>query len=65
MVDVPPPEPTVEERVLALEVAAPSLEDRLAALEERLAGLEAIAGDRSDTVAKLAWAMKHGRQRPW
>jgi hypothetical protein len=57
----------------------PDVADRLARLEERVTSLEAAAGReaarvaelaenevvRSDELAKVAWAVAHGRKRPW
>jgi hypothetical protein len=46
----------------------PDLVERLARLEERVAALETAAGEegvRSDELAKVAWAVAHGRKRPW
>lgn len=48
------------------------IEDRLAAVEAAV-GVEAVRADelakketaRADELSKLAWAAKHGRQRPW
>lgn len=42
----------------------------LARIDDRLAALEAARGGTDtkpseDDVARLAWAVKHGRQRPW
>lgn len=47
----------------------PDLAERLARLEGRVAALEMIAASREevrdDELAKVAWAVKHGRKRPW
>jgi hypothetical protein len=46
----------------------PELAERLARLEARVTALEEAAGQeavRSDELAKVAWAVAHGRKRPW
>lgn len=54
------------------ETSTPAVLARLARIEERLDALEAALGQvkeeprpSEDEVHRLAWAVKHGRQRPW
>lgn len=56
--------------VPAVPVPTPSeLAEAIVRIEARLDALELAVtqrdAGRSDEVAKLAWAVKHGRQRPW
>lgn len=68
MPDPPPlPDPplTLVERVDALEAYVARNEARISALEATLGETQVVAVEKDDVLAKLAWAVKHGRQRPW
>lgn len=58
----PPDPPKLPLPPLEVAAALQALETRVAALEDALTHRNAQA---QDELARVAWAVKHGRQRPW
>jgi hypothetical protein len=62
----PDPEPGPVESLPELADAVARMDERLGALEDAAdTTTEAPAVTPNDELARLAWAVKHGRQRPW
>ena len=63
--DVVPPLPDVAERLARLEERVAALEAAASLEAARVAELTKNEDVRSDELARVAWAVAHGRKRPW